>query len=302
MHKWLISLTAVPVAHDLEWRTSFSSSPPSFSPILHLHNIISHILLLLSASLLSWAQERGRRRNSSWKKPSPPSVPLFLYRILPATPPNYYLPSELTRIHVVLFIFVTHSVDCDYHCIQMYYTSCLIKWKFFIFSVPLSFSILLPIFWNNPVICFKRQKEETTVWWLASEWHFVHIWLFWRGKTSLKECPCGHMIYLSVIHTYKCCGSDRSEDYSGSGFGQIFVWSVWPVIRGPIWRRGKNAAQEWTKSRNKFLPLTIIGIISFSIVMAWVEIKLDIYTHICQSEFEIRERCKKKKRKKTNKC
>ena len=67
----------------------------------------------------------------------------FLVPHTTSHPPNYYLLSKLTRIHVVLFIFVTHSVDCDYHCIQMYYTSCLIKWKFFVFSVSPSFSKLL---------------------------------------------------------------------------------------------------------------------------------------------------------------
>jgi len=44
--------TNIPVAHDLEWRTSFSSSPPSFpsKPLLHLHILL---LLVLSAFLLS---------------------------------------------------------------------------------------------------------------------------------------------------------------------------------------------------------------------------------------------------------
>ena len=42
-------------------------------------------------------------------------------------PPDYYLLSELTRIHVVLFIFVTHSVDCDYHCNKCITESLLIE-------------------------------------------------------------------------------------------------------------------------------------------------------------------------------
>ena len=67
-------------------------------------------------------------KNSFWKKPRPTSM---CPRHHCTTTP---LPSsELTRIHVVLFIFVTHSVDL---CKQMYYSkcSCVIKmglqWKF----------------------------------------------------------------------------------------------------------------------------------------------------------------------------
>ena len=121
MYYVLTPLPPVPVAHDLEWRTSFSSSPSlnSFSS-LHLHQLLA--LLLFAASLLSWAQ--GRRINSSWRK----TLTNPCCTKIPATP---QLSEELTRIHVVLFIFVTHSVDCNYLCIPMYYrmSFCLIRWK-----------------------------------------------------------------------------------------------------------------------------------------------------------------------------
>ena len=55
-------------------------------------------------------------KNSFWEKPRP--TPLCPRHHCTTT----LLPSsELTRIHVVLFIFVTHSVDL---CKQMYYSKC----------------------------------------------------------------------------------------------------------------------------------------------------------------------------------
>ena len=113
---WIMAyfFPSVPVAHDLEWRTSFSSSPPH-----HHHHHLVHLLgllLLLLPALLSWAQGCCCWRIHSGKKPRPTS--LCPRHHCTTTP----LPSsELTRIHVVLFIFVTHSVDL---CKQMYYSKC----------------------------------------------------------------------------------------------------------------------------------------------------------------------------------
>ena len=60
-------------------------------------------------------------KNSFWKKPGPTSM-CPRHRCTTTPLPS----SELTRIHVVLFIFVTHSVDL---CKQMYCSkcSCVIK-------------------------------------------------------------------------------------------------------------------------------------------------------------------------------
>ena len=80
--------------------------------------------------------------------------------LLQVPPPDYYLLSELTRIHVVLFIFVTHSVDCDYHCKQMYYRKSLrlIKWKISVFFGPPHMLQFLNQSGDRPV--FKNQNNN----------------------------------------------------------------------------------------------------------------------------------------------
>ena len=80
--------------------------------------------------------------------------------LLQVPPPDYYLLSELTRIHVVLFIFVTHSVDCDYHCKQMYYRKSLrlIKWKISVFFGPPHILQFLNQSGDRPV--FKNQNNN----------------------------------------------------------------------------------------------------------------------------------------------
>ena len=82
--------------------------------------------LLLSLPPILNSTRAKEKRFILEKTSTPLVVPLVLHN---HPPPDYYLLSELTRIHVVLFIFVTHSVDCDYHCNKCITESLLVEWR-----------------------------------------------------------------------------------------------------------------------------------------------------------------------------